>query len=237
MSVPEKTVLGILGGMGPAASCYLYQMLTLHTPAGCDQDHIDLLVSSRASTPDRTGFILGRSAADPYPAMLAAAEGLVGAGANLLCIACNTAHYFYDRLAADVPAPILHMPRLVVARAKALGCRRLGILATDGTVQAGVYQRVCEEAGLPCAAPGPEGQRAVMAVIYEGVKQGRRADMALWAKAVADLRARGCDYAVLGCTELSLVKRDEGLGDFYIDSTEVLCEAALRACGVEPVGF
>ena len=158
-------------------------------------------------------------------------------GANLLCIACNTAHYFYDRLAADVPAPILHMPRLVVARAKALGCRRLGILATDGTVQAGVYQRVCEEAGLPCAAPGPEGQRAVMAVIYEGVKQGRRADMALWAKAVADLRARGCDYAVLGCTELSLVKRDEGLGDFYIDSTEVLCEAALRACGVEPVGF
>ena len=55
--------------------------------------------------------------------------------------------------------------------------------------------------------------------------------------AVADLAAQGCDRAVLGCTELSLVKRDEHLGDFFLDSTEVLCRHALRACGVEPVGF
>ena len=45
------------------------------------------------------------------------------------------------------------------------------------------------------------------------------------------------DMAVLGCTELSLVKRDEHLGPFFIDSTEVLCKHAMRACGVEPVGF
>lgn len=236
MLQPQKPVLGILGGMGPAASCYLYQMLIDRTPAACDQDHIDVILSSRASTPDRTAFILGRGGADPFPTLLAAAEGLVGAGATVLGIACNTSHYFYDRLAAAVPVPILHMPRLAVARAQALGGRRLGILATDGTVQVGVYQRICEEAGLPCAVPGPAGQRAVMAVIYDQIKQGRRADPALWDKAVADLRAQGCDRAVLGCTELSLVKRDAGLDDFFIDSTEVLCEAALRACGVEPAG-
>ena len=51
-------MLGILGGLGPAASCYLYQMLIDHTPASCDQDHIDIVISSRASTPDRTAFII-----------------------------------------------------------------------------------------------------------------------------------------------------------------------------------
>ena len=54
---------------------------------------------------------------------------------------------------------------------------------------------------------------------------------------VHDLKKQGCDMAVLGCTELSLVKRDEHLGPFFIDSTEVLCRHALEACGVKPIGF
>ena len=59
-NTPRRPVLGILGGLGPAASCYLYQMIIDHTPAARDQDHIDLVISSRASTPDRTAFILGQ---------------------------------------------------------------------------------------------------------------------------------------------------------------------------------
>ena len=76
-----------------------------------------------------------------------------------------------------------------------------------------------------------------MSVIYDQIKKGRRADMAVFNAAVEDLKAQGCDRAVLGCTELSLVKRDEGLGAFFIDSTEVLCRHALLACGVQPIGF
>ena len=34
------------GALGPAACCYLYQMLIDHTPATCDQDHIDIVISS-----------------------------------------------------------------------------------------------------------------------------------------------------------------------------------------------
>lgn len=232
-----RPVLGILGGLGPAASCYLYQMIIDHTPAGRDQDHIDIVISSRASTPDRTAFILGESGEDPFRVMQQDSESLVHYGATVLAIPCNTAHYFYDRLAAALPVPVLNMPRLTVADAKAAGCRKLGILATDGTLQTGTYQLMCEEAGIGWAAPAPARQRGVMAVIYEQIKQGRRADMALFDAAADDLRAQGCDMAVLGCTELSLVKRDEHLSGFFIDSTEVLCRHALRACGVEPVGF
>ena len=136
---PEQTtkaihpVLGIMGGLGPAASCYLYQMITDHTPAQKDQDHIDIVISSRASTPDRTAFIVGKSKDDPFDVMEQDGISLVRYGATVLAIACNTAHYFYDRLAAALPVPVLNMPRLTAADAKAAGCHKLGILATDGT--------------------------------------------------------------------------------------------------------
>lgn len=236
-NTPRRPVLGILGGLGPAASCYLYQMIIDHTPATRDQDHIDLVISSRASTPDRTAFILGQSDEDPFTVMEQDGRSLVAYGATVLAIPCNTAHYFYDRLAAALPVPVLNMPALTVEEARAAGCRKLGILATDGTLQAQTYQIMCQRAGLDWAVPSPPAQAAVMSIIYDQIKQGRRVDRAQWDAAVADLAAQGCDRAVLGCTELSLVKRDEHLGDFFLDSTEVLCRHALRACGVEPVGF
>lgn len=230
-------MLGILGGLGPAASCYLYQMLIDHTPAGCDQDHLDLVISSRASTPDRTAFILGKSKEDPFAVMEQDGFSLVNYGATVLAIPCNTAHYFYDRLAEALPVPVLNMPRLTVEDAKAAGCTKLGILATEGTLAAETYQLACQRAGIGWAVPSPEHQQGITSVIYDDIKQGRRADMRKFNAAVADLKAQGCDRAVLGCTELSLVKRDEHLDGFFIDSTEVLCRHALLACGVTPIGF
>ncbi len=234
---PQKQVLGILGGLGPAASCYLYQMLIDHTPATCDQDHIDIVISSRASTPDRTAFIMGKSKDDPFAVMEQDGFSLVHYGATVLAIPCNTAHYFYDRLAEALPVPVLNMPRLTVADAKAAGCTKLGILATDGTLAAETYQLACQAQGIDWAVPSEEHQQEVMSVIYDDIKQGKRADMAKFGAAVHDLKKQGCDMAVLGCTELSLVKRDEHLGKFFIDSTEVLCRHALEACGVKPIGF
>ena len=164
-------------------------------------------------------------------------SSLVHYGATVIAIPCNTAHYFYDRLAEALPVPVLNMPRLTVADAKAAGCTKLGILATDGTLQAETYQIACRDAGIDWAVPTGDHQEDVMSVIYDDIKQGRRADMAKFGGAVHDLKKQGCDMAVLGCTELSLVKRDEHLGRFFIDSTEVLCRHALEACGVTPIGF
>ena len=157
----QKQVLGILGGLGPAASCYLYQMLIDHTPATCDQDHIDIVISSRASTPDRTAFIIGKSKDDPFAVMEQDGFSLVHYGATVLAIPCNTAHYFYDRLAEALPVPVLNMPRLTVADAKAAGCTKLGILATDGTLAAETYQLACQAQGIDWAVPSEEHQQEV----------------------------------------------------------------------------
>ena len=129
------------------------------------------------------------------------------------------------------------MARLTVRQAKAEGCRRLGVLATSGTVDTHTYQRMCRAEGLGCVLPPAEHQQALMRIIYGQVKSGRRADMALFMQIADGLRAAGCERVVLGCTELSLIKRDEGLDSFFLDSTEVLAREALLACGISPIGF
>lgn len=219
------------------STVYFYQMLTEHTPAQCDQDHLDIVISSRASTPDRTAYILGESEDDPFAQMERDAEMLVKYGATILAIPCNTAHYFYDRLARSLPVPILNMVRLTVQHAKAQGCTRLGILATSGTVGSCTYQRMCRAEGIDFAIPSLPRQTQLMNIIYDQIKKGQRADMKLFMEIADELRTAGCENAVLGCTELSLIKRDEGLDGFFIDSTEVLAEETLLACGKTPIGF
>ena len=159
------------------STVYFYQMLTEHTPAQCDQDHLDIVISSRASTPDRTAYILGESEDDPFAQMERDAEMLVKYGATILAIPCNTAHYFYDRLARSLPVPILNMVRLTVQHAKAQGCTRLGILATSGTVGSCTYQRMCRAEGIDFAIPSLPRQTQLMNIIYDQIKKGQRADM------------------------------------------------------------
>ena len=231
----QKPVVGILGGLGPMSSVYFYEMLTRYTPAQCDQDHIDVVISGRASTPDRTAYILGQSKDDPFVIMQRDAEMLVHYGATMLAIPCNPAHYFYDRLTESLPVPILNMVRLTVQDAKAGGCTRLGILATSGTVQSQTYQQMCEEEGIGYALPSPEDQAALMEIIYDQIKKGKPADLDRFMRIADNLRAQGCQMAVLGCTELSLIKRDYGLDSFFIDSTATLARHTIMACGKTPL--
>ena len=231
-------VLGVLGGIGPMSTVYFYEMITAHTQADKDQDHLDIVISSRATTPDRSAYILGTSNEDPFSVMERDAEMLVRYGATVLAIPCNTAHYFYDRLQRSLPVPVLNMIQLTVRAAKAGGCQKLGILATTGTVASYSYQRMCAAEGIGCAVPDEADQAALMdQIIYGQIKSGKPVDLALFGRIADGLKARGCQRAVLGCTELSLIKRDYGLDDFFIDSTEVLAKATIEACGKTPVGF
>ena len=219
------------------SSVYFYEMLTRHTDAKRDQDHLDLILSSGATTPDRTAFILGQSPNSPLPRMVADAESLIAAGAELIAIPCNTAHYFYDALAESIAVPVINILHETVATLAGLGVRKIGILATAGTVASGAYQHMCRQFGLDCAVPDPAGQAVIHSMIYDQIKEGRPVDMAAFAAVSARLLDVGCERLVLGCTELSLLKRDEELGAPYFDSLEALAYRSILACGKRPVGF
>lgn len=229
----KSHVLGIIGGLGPMAGAYFYELLIAHTKASCDQEHIDVVLSGRASTPDRTAFITGVSDENPMEQMKADAERLIAYGADILAMPCNTAHYFYDSLHASLTVPLINIIEVTVRRVLESGCSRVGIMATEGTVATNTYQKYCETLGLPCETPSREGQDRLNRLIYGDIKTGGEPDMDSFRLVERELAARGCDRIILGCTELSLLGRNRELGSLYIDSLETLAFSAIKACGKE----
>ncbi|GKV69661.1 aspartate racemase [Sporosarcina sp. NCCP-2716] len=223
--------LGIIGGVGPLATMYFGDMIVRMTDAAQDQDHINTIILNDTTIPDRTAFILDGTKSDPVPQLIRDAQLLESLGAGVLAIPCNTAHTFYKDIQGSIGIPLIHMVDETVRRAAAQGAERVGILATTGTVRAGVYQDACRREGLTPVIPDAAAQEQIMDVIYGQVKAGKPADAGTW-QAVSDaMDAEGCDRIILGCTELSIVKKELGLGSRYIDAMQVLSEAVILECG------
>lgn len=233
----QPIMLGVLGGLGPMSTFYFCELLTKHTLASCDADHLDMLISSRASTPDRTAYILGKSDSNPLPVMQEEALRLSNAGAQLIVIPCNTAHFFYEGLSEICPVPVLNIISETVRYLKLKGIGRCGLLATEGTVTSGAYHRLCESAGIQCITPTNEEQEEITRIIYESVKQNKAPDFPAFLRISQSLLNRGCECLVLGCTELSLLKKDGLTQPWYVDSLEVLAYRTLTICQKNVVGF
>ena len=202
----RRPVLGVLGGMGPAASVAFLDALTRATPAGSDQEHIDTVVLSHATTPDRTGRLLDETRTDPTPFLLGDLELLGRLGVDRAVIACNTAHAFLPP-AEELPVPLLSLVRVgAEAAVAAAGTEApvVTVLATDGTLFSRVYQDALEELGATVRLPDADGQRRVMSLIYDGVKAGAPVGPDELRALVDDLGAGG-DAVLLGCTELSVL--------------------------------
>lgn len=233
----KAPVLGILGGLGPMASAYFYELLISHTKANCDQDHIDLILNSHATTPDRTAFLTGKSNDDPLGVMVEDLRRMKTYGADIVAIPCNTAHYFYDKLKASTDLRILNIMEETAACLAAQGIKKAGILATDGTVQTDTYDRYLAAYGIDCIKPDAEGQATVMRIIYDEIKNGKEPDIKAFLSVADTLCGRGAEALILGCTELSLVKKYTALPPYFIDSLDVLANSTILACGKTPVGF
>lgn len=226
--------LGVIGGMGPEASSYFYSEVIAHTAAGRDQDHIDMLIVSQASMPDRTQAILSGNHDELLASMKADVAALEAFGCAHIAITCNTSHYFYDQIQSFTSVPIIHMPREAVASAvRDLGARRIGIMGTDGTIRSGIYAQACKEAGVECVTPSPERQAEVMSIIYDDVKAGRPADMHKFNNVMREFIRHDCDAVILACTELSVVKRDHEVPDICLDAMDVLIRESIIRSGAQ----
>lgn len=230
----KKQVVGILGGIGPLSTVYFMEMIIKMTKAGVDQEHIDMIVFNHATIPDRTAYILGQSEENPLEVMVEDAKKLQQAGADFIVIPCNTAHYFFEQIKKSITIPMINIVESTVefANANIRKLKTLGVLATDGTIQSNTYQLVCEKLGINCITPDEQGQASVMRIIYEQVKAGEKVDIAAFYHLIETLKDQGCQGVILGCTELSIVKRDFGIRQKeIIDSLEVLAKSTILACG------
>ncbi|MBR6371851.1 MAG: amino acid racemase [Victivallales bacterium] len=228
-----KKTIGILGGVGPFATVDLFQKLVKATPARSDQEHPHTIIDNDCQIPDRTAALLGKGPS-PVPEMLSAARRLEAAGADFIIMPCNTAHAFLPEVEPYVQIPFINMIQSVVAyiQEKHPAVKKVGLLATTGTVKSGVYAKELEAAGLEIVVPDEAVQADVMDAIYSpeyGIKAGghdkAREKMLAAGKTLV---AKGAQAVILGCTEIPLVVGGNDLPVPAIDATEILAQAAVK---------
>lgn len=223
-------MLGVLGGMGPLATADFLAKLAAATPAARDQEHIPVVAWSVPQVPDRVPAILGNGPS-PLPAMVDGIRALKSVGAQGIAIACNTAHYWVDELTEQGCLPIVHIADAALAEAclRAPGGRRIGLLATSGTIAAGFYQSRFKQAGYATMLPQSADQDLLHQSI-QLVKSGEIAAATALAESVAAALLDGqADVLIAGCTELpiALAACNVALKPRIVDATAALASACV----------
>lgn len=233
-----EKIIGILGGMGPEATIDLLTKLVKSTRAKKDQDHLRILIDNNPKIPDRTRAIQGKGPS-PLPQLIRSGKTLEKAGADFIIIPCVTAHYYVERLQKKINIPILHIAEETVKyiEARLKGVHRVGLIATTGTVQAGIFQRFLSRIGKELILPTSEIQKKrVMKAIYgkDGIKAigPSKSSKRLILQASRTLIRRGAQSIIAGCTEIPLVLREGDLRVPVIDPLTILARSAVaRAKG------
>ena len=219
--------VGVLGGLGPKATAYFMDLVIDNTKVNCDQDHIDMIVYNHASIPDRTSYILDNSCANPIPYLINDAKMLENLGCNFLVMPCNTSHFMYDEIQNSISIPLINMPKEVsdvINRDNEI--KKVGILATAGTLKAKIYERYLNKEVF---YPSDETNNKVMDLIYNKVKKGIKVDKQEFYDVLDEYFDNHCDALIMGCTELSVIVRDNDLyfDNRIIDSLKVLVDKTI----------
>jgi aspartate racemase len=212
--INKNFTLGILGGMGPLAGVELQKKIIELSPAQKDQDHLKMVCYTNPHINDRTVCLANGE--DFSLSIATSLNQLKIFGAAVGVIACNTAHAQIEQIQDQSSLPLVN---LVEETVKSLmvnfsGAKKIGLLATDGTIQSGVYDKYLKEYGLEIILPDKKMQEIIMQLIYSntGLKLGfvdSQINIFVLNALVNDLYTKGADAVILGCTELSLLELDD----------------------------
>lgn len=223
-------IIGIIGGMGPAATIDLYKKIVENTPAEKDQEHIHVIIDSYPQIEDRTGYII-HGGKNPAPKLIESAKRLEAAGADALIMPCNTAHYFAKDIEKEVNIPLIH---IVKCSAEAVKnnypkTKKIGLIATTGTIKAGVYGNILKEYGFETIDLPEKIENNIMDCIYKGVKAGKTEEYSkLFQQCVDEITDLGADLLIAGCTEIPLLMPYVKTKLPVIDATYELASAAVK---------
>ncbi len=223
-------LLGVLGGMGPLATVDLLQKIIEETPAQRDQQHAPVVAWSVPQIADRQQALAG-TGPSPLPDLLPALAQLNRAGASHILIPCNTAHYWYPQLAEASAAPIIHIADATVDSLPPRPVKRVGLIATQGTLDAGLFQRRFADVGIATLLPAPQEMTDWFVPGCYAVKRGElQRGGELLSRLAQALIDRGAERLVLACTEVppALAAIGSPLQQLSIDPTRALARAAAR---------
>ncbi|MCX8160539.1 MAG: amino acid racemase [Candidatus Saccharicenans sp.] len=236
MSKKDTRIVGILGGMGPEATARFFELVIKNTSAARDQDHLRIIICNWPQIPDRTGAIL-YGGENPLPRMIEGLKVLERAGAELVAIPCLTAHYFLPELRKKTHLKLLDLVAETARWAKSnlSGVRQVGLLATEGTVATGLFQKSFQRQRIQIVLPTPEKQKKIMEAIYgkEGIKAGFKGARVsrLLKEAAEELVEAGARALIAGCTEIPLALKPDRLPVPLIDPMTIGARELIRQAG------
>jgi len=231
MKAWEGKKLGVIGGLGPKATAYFFDLIVDNTKAESDQDHIDAVYLNHASMPDRTNSILFNNTQKLKNLLIADAKLLQSIGVSYIAIPCNTSHYFYNDIQKNVKIPIINMIDETLAYiSQKYGKGKVGVLATTGTREMKIYDSYAQKYDIEVVYPSQKNQQKVMEAIYDGIKAGKDISPSYLDNVISELKEKKCMCCILACTELSVIWN--GINDEYIvDSLLTLAKKSIILCG------
>jgi aspartate racemase len=234
----RKKTIGILGGMGPEATAYFFDLIIRNTAADRDREHVPVIIQSDPRVPDRTNAIL-HGGESPVPMLRTGVKALRRTGADIVVMPCVTAHYFLKDVVARENVPFINLldEARKHVRAAIPGVRRIGLIATSGTVSTGIVRDAFAKAGIEVIVPGEAEQEKVMEAIYgkRGIKAGFTTGRArrLILDIARGLIRRGAEAVMAGCTEVPLVLRQEDLAVPFIEPMRIGALACIKRAGYQ----
>lgn len=230
----EQKKLGVIGGMGSKATAVFFERVVENTEAHKDQDHIDMIILNHATLPDRTSTILEDKPELFLREIQKDIELLEIAGVDNIAIPCNTAHYFYDKMIQMTKINIINMVEETVERLyKKYGENsKIGILATQGTLNSGIYEKACRKYNLELCVPNEDVRERTMRIIYDKIKSDLCVESSEIEEAIKALLVKDkCKCVIIACTELSCIKLSAEIAPYCIDAMNVLVEKSIELSG------
>lgn len=222
--------LGVLGGMGPAATAEFQRLLAVKAPADCDQEHPRMIVYSYTAIPDRTTYLLGKGP-DPEPYLLEGLQTLEKWGADILAVTCNTAHFFLDKFQAEglIGRPLVHIVEETIRTCRERNPHGVWLTATLGTLNTGIYQRHAAASGYSFRLPDLSMRERIHEVT-DMVKAGRLQEAgARYRVIVEELWQQERIPVAQACTELPMAWQAAGLpAEMGVSSLEALADGCIR---------
>ncbi|MEG1726932.1 MAG: amino acid racemase [Acidaminococcaceae bacterium] len=220
--------LGVIGGMGSAASAEFLRLLAAKAPATIDQEHPVVYMIADSDLPDRSQAILGQG---PSPANQLRQDftQLIMMGADILAVPCNTAHYFIDRFEEPLTRPLIHIIEETVLAAQKINPEGAWMLSTIGTLQSGLYQEYAKKHDYRLYLPNEQQREEIQQSIYDVKANCLAAAGTLVKKVVLELWAERDLPVMTACTEIPLGYDASGLPPARaVSSLGALADACIR---------
>ena len=221
--------LGVIGGMGPLATVSFYERVVLNTVAKCDNEHIDMVVLSHASMPDRTKCIIENKGGEFLEVIKKDFKILEDIGVEAVAIPCNTSHYFFNEFKKFTGLRIINMIEETILEVKKRGIEKVAVFGTLGTLNSKVYEKYANQHGILVKEVSSEDKQVVMDIIYD-IKETNALD----GRRFVDILSRYCDdetVGIIACTELSLLDIPEDINT--IDALNVLVKRSIELSGAK----